>query len=133
MIVRKEVVVGVAPQQAFATFTDRIGEWWPLATHALTDGPRGVAFTGGRLVETAADGTEHEWGKVLAWEPPHRLAYSWHLGRDTATEVEVTFAAHPEGTRVTVEHRGFEVWGDDARASYERGWPGVLEAYAEAT
>ena len=135
--VRSEVTVGVDPATAFAAFTDRIGEWWPLETHSIAK-TGSVAFAGERLVETGPGGEEHEWGRVRVWEPPARLVFSWHLGRgeDQATEVEVSFAAVAEGTRLALEHRGWEAWGDEAaehRASYDRGWPIVLGRYAEAT
>ena len=51
------------------------------------------AGTGGRIYERTAAGTRHEWGEVTVWEPPRRLSYLWHIGREraTATEVAITF------------------------------------------
>ena len=66
---------------------------------------------GGRIYERDAQGVEHDWGVVTAWEPPSRLAYTWHLGRDPdeATDVEIRFLAAGAGTtRVEIEHTGWE-------------------------
>ena len=50
---------------------------------------------GGRIYERTADGVEHDWGVVTVWDPPKRLAYLWHLGRDRseATDVDIRFVA----------------------------------------
>ena len=72
---------------------------------------------GGRIYERTADGVEHDWGEVTVWEPPTRLAYLWHLGRDRAdaTEVEIRFLAQgAAATRVEIEHRGWERLGSSA-------------------
>src|SRR6478609_9471673 len=70
-----------------------------------------------RLVERAVDGRTSVWGEVLAWEPPHRLVLTWHPGGDPddASEVEVRFtASEGGGTRVELEHRGWERFGESA-------------------
>ena len=77
-------------------------------------------------------------GEVTAWEPPHRLVYTWHLRQDEpdATEVEILFDARPEGgTTVSIEHRGWErlgARGPDRRQANERGWGGLLPHYISA-
>jgi uncharacterized protein YndB with AHSA1/START domain len=83
------------------------------------------------------DGTEADWGRVTTWEPPHRLAFSWHPNAEAsaATEVEVRFSPEGEGTRVDLEHRGWERLGERARAAsdgYRGGWDEVLTRYADA-
>ena len=83
------------------------------------------------------DGTEHEWGEVTAWEPPRRLAYLWHLrtDRDAATEVEIRFVPDDAGTRVEIEHAGWERLGDAADAWRERnvgGWAPWLPHFVAA-
>ena len=70
----------------------------------------------------------------MAWEPPHRLVYLWHLrfDRSDATEVEVSFAPVAEGTRVRIEHRGWERLGslaEERRERNRRGWDGVITHY----
>ena len=108
--------VKATPERAFEAFTREIGAWWrPNGLFQTTPRAPGVlAFEGGeggRLVETLEGGKVFEIGKVLAWEPPARLAFSWRQATfppDLHTEVEVTFTAVDEETRVSVEHRGFD-------------------------
>jgi len=108
--------VKATPERAFAVFTGEIGLWWkpsglfqttPRAPGVLAFDPRGE---GGRLIETLANGKVFEIGRILAWEPPARLAFSWRQASfppDLKTEVEVRFEAVGDETRVSVEHRGF--------------------------
>ena len=128
-------------EQSFDVFTRQIGAWWPLPTHGLYGGDAGaVAFEHGRLVERATDGRCTVWGEVLAWDPPHRLVMSWHPGQgaEEASEVEVRFTASDDGgTRVEIEHRGWERFGDNAmrrRHSYvgPGAWGHVLDHFAGA-
>ena len=135
--VRKSVTVEATPERAWEVFTERIGAWWPLATFRIRADvetavlePRG----GGRVYELAAGGEEADWGRVLAYEPPHRLVFSWDI-TEPATEVEVRFSAVDGGTLVELEHRGWESLGPDAeteRATYDPGWTYVLGCYEEA-
>ena len=77
---------------------------------------------GGRIYERTPDGTEHDWGEVTLWDPPHRFGYLWHLRRDRAdaTDVEIRFlAATDSATVVEIEHRGWERLGADADGT---GW-----------
>ena len=134
--VRRSVEVGCDPAQAFRIFTEEIDSWWPLATHSMGDA-EGCVFEGregGRIYETHRDGSIHLWGTVTAWLPPQRLVFSWHPGRDAATaqEVELRFLEIPGGTRIELEHRGWETLGEQAsevRQGYETGWPPVLARY----
>jgi uncharacterized protein YndB with AHSA1/START domain len=127
-------------EEAFRVFTAEIAAWWPVAGHSVEpDRVEAVVLEGrlgGRLYERWHDGGEADWGRVVAWEPPQRLVLSWKPNpeRAAATEVEVRFVAvEPDHTRVELEHRGWERLGDlgpEARASYDGGWPGVLDSYA---
>jgi hypothetical protein len=130
-----DLVVPCPPDRAFDYFTRDIGRWWPLETHSVgRDQARSVQFeprVGGRLVETCADGRASTWGTVEAWEHARRLRFSWHPGREPATAqwVEVTFAANPAGTRVTLTHGGWERLDTQAagtRDHYVGGWAFVL-------
>lgn len=136
--VRKSVDVGCTPAEAFRIFTEEIDSWWPLATHSVGEGDAASCFfegrEGGRIYETESDGSLHLWGTVTTWSPPERMVFSWHPGRDasTAQEVELRFVATSGGTRVELEHRGWEILGDKAprtRAGYETGWVAVLELF----
>lgn len=137
--VRRAVDVRCAPAAAFRLFTDGIDGWWPLATHSVGQAnATGCVFEGrlgGRIYETRDEGAPRLWGTVTAWEPPHRIVFSWHPGRDasTAQEVELRFTDTGGGTRVELEHRGWEVLGERAaeiRNGYESGWAGVLALFA---
>lgn len=136
--ITKSFGVKLSQSAAFHLFTADIARWWPLKSHSVF-GDEAIScvvepHAGGRIYEIHADGRQSEWGQVLAWDPPRRLACSWYPGRDSATaqELEVTFAAEDGGTRVTLAHSGWESLGERgpaARNDYDHGWDGVLQAY----
>ena len=134
-----EFVVDCPPEHAWAVWAERTSLWWP-ATHSVSGAPEAVVIEprpGGRIYERAPGGEEHDWGRVLAWEPPRRLVYSWHLRQDAAdaTEVEIAFAASAGGTAVTITHRGWERLGSRGPGLRERnvrGWAGLLPHYVAA-
>ena len=141
--VRQSVRVRRPIEAAFQLFTRDIGTWWPVHTHHARGQVVGVVFegrVGGRIYERCRDGETAEWGRVLAWEPPTRVVFTWEPGRGASheepTEVEVRFTAEgPGATRVDLEHRGWERLGETgaaARQSYLNGWPGVLRRFADA-
>jgi uncharacterized protein YndB with AHSA1/START domain len=141
-VVRKAVEVDASPEDAFRVFTAEMASWWPLQTHSVArENAATCVFEdreGGRIYERTRDGDEILWGTVVVYEPPHRLAYRWHPGRgeETAQEVEMHFRAVGKRTRVEVEHRGWERYGEgleEALRSYDTGWDLVLgQWYAEA-
>lgn len=108
------VRVKATPMRAFEVFTGDISLWWkPNPEFAFTPRSPGVmAFEGqARLVETLPSGKVFEVGRVTAWEPGVRLAFGWRQATFTpeqATDVEVTFEAVGEETRVTVVHTGWD-------------------------
>ena len=133
--VKKSLVVKCSPERAFEIFTREIGSWWPVGDYSIGgDKVTEVVFeeqVGGRIFERHSDGGEGEWGRVLAWEPPHRFTMSWYPGGTPAeaTELEVRFAAEGDGTKVDLEHRGWEIFaaeGQQTRDKYDNGWPTVL-------
>lgn len=138
--VRKSVTVDAPVEHAFRVFTERTTDWWPLGTHSVREELAQAAVieprAGGAVYELWRNGRE-EWGRVTAWEPPHRLVFTWHPGRgaDEATEVEVRFSEQGGSTLVELEHRGWEARGEQApavRSAYQTGWDPVLARYAEA-
>jgi uncharacterized protein YndB with AHSA1/START domain len=141
--VRKQLKVSLPVEKAFELFTSGIGTWWPMATHSVGEGQAETCFfegwVGGRIVEVLKDGSQSEWGKVLSWEPPHRVSFHWYPGRrpDTAQEVTVTFTAIATGSLVELVHVGWESLGEQAlarRDGYDTGWDYVLAKYIiEAT
>jgi uncharacterized protein YndB with AHSA1/START domain len=145
--VRRTVTVDRPVEDAFRVFTEGIATWWPLRTHSIeamaTDGSRAPETVvlegreGGRLYERMTSGEEGYWGTVTHWEPPTRVVIEWKVNPKAIapTEIEVTFTPEESGTRVVLEHRGWERLGAEAaeaRASYADGWIGVLRAYEQA-
>ena len=142
--VKKTLTVAAAPQKAFEVFTAGFDRWWPRS-HSIGEAPLKTAVIeprqGGRWYGLLENGTEAEWGDVLAWEPPARLLLAWRIGADwkydpdLLTEVEVVFTPEGGGTRVNFEHRLLEnmgAEGEGARASFdsEGGWGGLLQMFA---
>ena len=128
-------------EHAFRTWVDRISDWWPRS-HTVSSAPDARVtleqFVGGRIFERTADGVEHDWGEVLAFEPARRLAYLWHIRRDRADATEVEISFHPidaHTTRVEIEHRGWEALGAEAETWRDRNrsaWGSLLPRYEEA-
>jgi uncharacterized protein YndB with AHSA1/START domain len=137
LAVTKEVTVAAPVERAFAVFTERIGSWWPLETYAIRSESDTATFEGregGRVYERTPSGEEADWGRVLVWEPPHRVVFSWEI-TGPATEIEVRFRADGDATVVELEHRGWQRMGDEGaerRSSYDGGWGLVLGRYVEA-
>ena len=134
-----EFEVAVPPTWAFDVWTSRCATWWP-SSHTVSGDPSAIEFeprAGGRIVERAADGAEHDWGQVLDWEPPARLRYLWHLFFDPseATEVEVTFSEAGAGTVVRLEHRGWDRLGDAGpprRRRTQEAWTAIAASFVAA-
>jgi uncharacterized protein YndB with AHSA1/START domain len=146
-VVRKEIVVDAPRAKAFAVFTERFGDFKP-PEHNLLGAP--IAETvfephvGGHIYDRATDGSECHWARVLVFEPPERVVFSWDIGPtwqlethlENASEVEVRFVAEsPERTRVELEHRkldrhgpGWESVADGV--GHDQGWPLYLQRYA---
>ncbi|MEQ1507881.1 MAG: SRPBCC domain-containing protein [Myxococcota bacterium] len=130
--IRRSVFVGCAAERAFVTFTDRIDAWWPPG-HRTLAGSR-IGFEADRLVERTAE-AESELGRVVAWEPPNLLSYTWRPGAPagTTTLVVIRFVPDGDGTRVHVEHgEGASGLGDawPTRAErFDRSWERVLAAF----
>jgi len=142
VVVRKTVLVNVPQAHAFAVFTEQVDAWWPLSTHHIGAHPAQTAIieprAGGRWFERSSDGVECDWGRVLVWEPPHRIVLSWDISAEwkydpkLGTEVEVRFVSEgPDTTRVDLEHRRLERYGPQAetmQATFdsEDGWSSIL-------
>lgn len=146
--VNRSVVVKAEVERSFAAFTGRMGRWWPR-THSIGAAPLADVVVeprvGGRWYERSTDGAECEWGKVLAWDPPGRLILAWQLDANwkydpaLVLEVEITFTALQGGmTRVDLEHRNLERYGDKAAAvrdmiGSDNGWMGILKSFVADT
>jgi uncharacterized protein YndB with AHSA1/START domain len=129
--------IAAPPARTFAAFTDEIGEWWrPNGLFRFTDRAGGrLAFEPDppeRLVEIGADGERFEIGPVREWDPPHRLVFGWRqdgFPDDRSTEVAVRFDEVDTGTRVTVEHFGWDSIPQEHAARH--GFP--LDAFQQRT
>ncbi|MFL5296383.1 MAG: SRPBCC domain-containing protein [Phenylobacterium sp.] len=117
--------VKATPERAFAAFVEEIGEWWrPSGLFETTPRPGTLSFEpgpDGRLIETRVGGKVFEIGRIRAWEPPHRLVFSWRQANfplDLHTEVEVGFEPVGAETRVSIEHRGFDQVPADSAARH---------------
>jgi uncharacterized protein YndB with AHSA1/START domain len=147
--VRQSIVVRSGRRHTFDTFVRTIGIWWPVTPFSAGKGRvRDVTFEprqGGRVYETWQDGTEVDWGEVLAWAPPERFVMTWNM-TSVVTEVELTFAElGPLLTQVAVEHRGWEKLSDEQLAkdcalrggylggAYREGWARILGCLAAMT
>lgn len=143
--------VKATPERAFEVFVGEIGAWWkPNGMFQTTPRAPGVlAFepgAGGRLIETLANGKVFEIGRITAWEPPHRLEFSWRQANfppELKTEVEVRFEGVGAETRVSIEHRGFDQVPADSAARHgfpdqvllmrlAEWWQALLASYAKA-
>ena len=146
--VSKSVVVKATPARAFEVFTAGFDSWWPRGHHLIEDSPLdhvGIEpRVGGRCYELTEDGRTCTWGRVLTWDPPRGLSYTWEIQPDwgivppeggPASTVTVTFEAVEGGTRVGIVHSGLEVHGEGWQSMRdaidgEQGWNGMLLAYA---
>jgi uncharacterized protein YndB with AHSA1/START domain len=147
-VIRRHVIVNASIEKAFAVFTDRFGDFKPKE-HNLMGSPiaetRFDSHVGGHIYDVAEDGSECRWARVLAFEPPGRVVFSWdisphwQLEADEAktSEVEVNFIAEgPDRTRVELEHRNIDRHGDGWEGvrdgiAEEGGWPTYLARYAD--
>jgi uncharacterized protein YndB with AHSA1/START domain len=139
--VRQQIVVPLAPADAFALFTEAIDRWWPFAGHScFGDEALTVEFEprdGGQVSEVARDGRRMPWGVLTQWSPPGGFAMRWHPGLDAseATLLQVRFEPTADGqTTVSIHHDGWEARGPTAaekRGQYEGGWVAVLGLYRQ--
>lgn len=145
--IRKRIVVRAPIERAFAVFVERFDAIKPRE-HNLLSVPIAETvfepFVGGCIYDAGTDGSRCEWARVLAYEPPTRLLFSWDIGPtwqlesdpSRTSEVEVRFIAESsERTRVELEHRHLDRHGPGWRSvadgiNGEAGWPLYLDRYA---
>ena len=142
-VVRKSVRVQTPIERAFSVFVEQMETWWP-AEHHIGAKPFASIFVepraGGRWYERAADGETCDWGRVLVWEPPHRVTFSWHLGVDwkfdpsleRASEVALRFTAGRAISNVggTGTQQDRTAWRGLRAASRVDGWARCVGAHA---
>jgi uncharacterized protein YndB with AHSA1/START domain len=145
--VRNSIVVEAPIDQAFSVFTEGFGTFKPREHNLLGADIAETVFetrVGGNIYDRGVDGSECRWARVLAFEPPHRVVFSWDISPqwrvepdpDKTSEVEVRFIAESaEHTRVELEHRNLDRHGDGWEGVRDGvhgdgGWPLYLERFA---
>lgn len=130
-----DTIVDAPIAHAFRTFTEGIGTWWDPGHHLFEGTIESMTFeprVGGRIVDRYDDGRECPWARVLAYDPPTRLVFSWDISTDwqhstdydKSSEVEVTFReVSAERTHVVLTHRNLDRHGD--------GWQGMRDAVGQ--
>jgi uncharacterized protein YndB with AHSA1/START domain len=147
--IRHQIVVDAPIDRAFSVFTNDFGAFKPPEHNLLSVELAETVFeprAGGRLYDRGVDGSECNWARVLAYEPPDRVVISWDISPrwqietdlDKTSEVEVRFTAEtPNRTRVELEHRNLDRHGDGweqmrAAVGSDGGWPSGMNRYAAA-
>jgi uncharacterized protein YndB with AHSA1/START domain len=145
--VTQETTVEVPIEQAFRFFTEEMERWWNPDHHIIEAPVARMVFeprAGGAVYDVGTDGSECRWARVLVYEPPHRVVFSWDIGLDwkvepdpaKTSEVEVDFDDAGEGrTRVRLTHRHLDRHGEGWEQMREAvgspgGWPAGLDRFA---
>lgn len=146
-VVTRQIVVETPIARAFTVFTERFGDFKPPEHNLLGSPIVETVFepkVGGHIYDRAVDGSECRWARVLAFEPPDRVVFSWDISpqwqveteSDNTSEVEVRFVAEtPQRTRVELEHRRLDRHGPGWQSvsdgvAHDDGWPLYLARYA---
>jgi uncharacterized protein YndB with AHSA1/START domain len=146
--VRTQIVVEAPIARAFSVFTEEFDRIKPREHNMLGVDIAETVFEpreGGRIYDRGVDGSECHWARVLAYEPPNRVVFSWDISprwqietdHAKTSEVEVLFISEtPERTRVELEHRNLDRHGDGWEGAREGvgsadGWPLYLQRFAE--
>ena len=146
-VVRRQIVVDAPIEKAFFVFTERFGDFKPPEHNLLASPIAETVFearVGGHIYDRGEDGSECHWARVLVYEPPQRVVFSWDIGPtwqvetepDNTSEVEVLFTAEGPGrTRVELEHRNLDRHGPGWESvsdgvGHDAGWPLYLDRYA---
>ena len=145
--VRRQILVNAPISEAFKVFTERFGDFKPREHNLLKAAIAETVFeprVGGNIYDRAVDGSDCRWARILAFEPPNRVVFTWDISprwqietnSDLTSEVEVRFFVEtPERTRVELEHRNLDRHGygwESVRdgVDNEAGWPLYLRRYA---
>jgi uncharacterized protein YndB with AHSA1/START domain len=145
--VQSTIVVEATREHAFLVFTEDIGSWWPPDHHILDGELAEMIFeprVGGHVYDRGVDGGECRWARVLAYDPPERVVFSWDItlqwglepDPNKTSEVEVRFIAEAAGrTRVELEHRQIDRHGEgwenmSGAVGSPEGWDSGLKSFA---
>jgi uncharacterized protein YndB with AHSA1/START domain len=134
--VRRSITVEAPIERAFSLFTDGMGTWWSKDHHILQGELAEMVFEpreGGHIIDRGVDGSECRWSRVLAYEPPNRVVFSWDINLswqletdpEKTSEVEIRFTQDgPERTFMELEHRNLDRHGE--------GWERMRDAVGSA-
>ena len=135
MTIRKSIRVERSPEISFRVFVEDIGEWWPKGPSFNGKVLKDMVIegkVGGRFFERYTDGTEYEIGRITDFQPPAMVGFTWRAPSwDRNTQVQIRFTAEGSGTRVELEHSGWEQAENlrETRKNYDQGWDLVLQQY----
>ncbi|MGW8888517.1 SRPBCC family protein [Streptomyces sp. NPDC055749] len=146
-VVRKQVVVEAPIERAFTVFTEQFGDFKPPEHNLLQAAIAETVFearVGGHIYDRGVDGSECRWARILAYDPPKRVVFSWDIDPQwqieaqpaNTSEVEVRFIAETsQRTRVELEHRNIDRHGPGWQAvadgvGGDAGWSLYLDRYA---
>ena len=131
------VDVDASIERAFHVFTTEIGTWWDKDKHILDASVAEMIFepyVGGNIIDRGVDGSECRWARVLAYDPPRRVCFSWDINTRwqietdpaKASEIEITFTeTAPRRTHVVLTHRHLDRHGagwESMRDAVSSGW-----------
>jgi uncharacterized protein YndB with AHSA1/START domain len=145
--IRHHIVVDAPVERAFRMFTEQFGDFKPREHNLLSVPIAETVFeprVGGHIYDRGVDGSLCKWARIVAYEPPNRVVFTWDIGPTwqletdlaRASEVEVRFVAESVvRTRVELEHRHIERHGEGwesvaAGVDGDAGWPLYLSRYA---
>ena len=132
MTIRKSIFVARPPELSFKVFCGEMAAWWPGGFGGKDSKLYLEPQVGGRFYERRGDGTEYDIGRVTSYQPPSLVAFSWRAPSwEVTTQVEVRFSAEAGGTRIELEHRGWEQSAKtrENRGNYDTGWGTILGHY----
>ena len=135
MTIRKSIRVERSPEISFRVFVEAIGEWWPKGPSFNGKVLKDMVIegkVGGRFFERYTDGTEYEIGRITDFQPPAMVGFTWRAPSwDCNTQVQIRFTAEGSGTRVELEHSGWEQAENlrETRKNYHQGWDFILRQY----
>jgi uncharacterized protein YndB with AHSA1/START domain len=147
--VQRSIVVAAPVERAFSVFTAEMETWWPPDHHILEAPLARMVFEpreGGRIYDVGTDGSQCQWSRVLAYEPPTRVLISWDINlqwkvetdHERTSEIEIRFTAEGDNrTRVDLEHRNIDRHGVGweqmaAAVGSPGGWGRGLERFGAA-
>jgi uncharacterized protein YndB with AHSA1/START domain len=145
---RTQIVVEAPIERAFRVFTEDFDRVKPREHNMLDVEIAETVFetrVGGHVYDRGVDGSECRWARVLAYDPPNRVVFSWDISpqwqietdHERTSEVEVRFISETQDrTRVELEHRNLdrhgEGWeGERDAVGGEGGWPLYLQRFDE--